>query len=55
MGIECKIDGSRVLIGNRTLLDNKKVKITSTIEEQIQNFEELGKTYVYFLKGHRIF
>lgn len=44
MGIQSTIQGKHVLIGNRTLMNQKNIKIADTVEEEIQAFENLGKT-----------
>jgi len=54
MGIECVVDGSRVLIGNRTLLESKNVAISSNIEEKIRTLEGVGKTVVIVVVGNDV-
>lgn len=45
-GIQAKIDGKDVYIGNRKLMENINCN-ADIFNEQISQFENLGKTYVY--------
>jgi Cu+-exporting ATPase len=45
-GVEANISGKIILIGNRTLFNEKKIDISKDIELQITNLENEGKTAV---------
>jgi Cu+-exporting ATPase len=45
-GVEANISGKKVLIGNRTLFNEKKIDISKDIELQITKLENEGKTAV---------
>ncbi len=45
-GVKAVVDGREVIIGNRSLFKDKKIKITSQIEANILQLEREGKTVV---------
>ncbi len=47
-GISGEVFGKRVFVGNRRLLENKKLKIENTLAEKTREWEISGKTVAYF-------
>ncbi|WP_412559966.1 heavy metal translocating P-type ATPase [Winogradskyella sp. MIT101101] len=46
-GVEAKIDGKKVALGNPKMMEYAKAKITSTMKEEAKTYQKKGKTVSY--------
>ncbi|NNF86699.1 MAG: HAD-IC family P-type ATPase, partial [Winogradskyella sp.] len=46
-GVEAKIDGKNVALGNPKMMEYAKAKITSTMKEEAKTYQKQGKTVSY--------
>jgi Cu+-exporting ATPase len=46
MGVKGKIEGKKLLIGNRALMNDNKIN-TDTVDAEVQNYSNDGKTVIY--------
>ncbi len=50
-GVKASIDGEAYLLGNRKLLDEYTIDLSSSMEETMKEFEEKGKTTMVLVKS----
>ncbi len=54
MGIEGRVGGRFYILGNRSFLNKKGVKIEEKVENQVNKLEKEGKTVVFLAEGKKL-
>lgn len=44
-GIRCRVNGKRIRVGNRTLMEENSVSVSSKLDKTMRKYEDDGKTY----------
>jgi Cu2+-exporting ATPase len=53
-GVRAKIDGVEVLVGSRTLVEDKKIPLTDTIESEVNKLAKQGKSINFIILGDQV-
>jgi P-type Cu+ transporter len=53
-GVSASVEGERIILGNRTFLDQKNVKMLPKVMDDAQRFESEGKTVMFLASNVRV-
>ncbi len=54
MGVEGRVNGRRMIVGNRRMLESTGIVVSDALEERRNELEQEGKTVVYAAEGEEI-